>query len=309
MPAATATVVPAGPPVAAVRPVVDTYFGQQVTDDYRWMETPDSPELATWMKGQADYARSEIDAVPAHAALAARVHELNVKSGDRVWNVQVWGGRWFYMKRPASKEMGKLYVRDDLSKDERLLVDPEALASEGKHFALDWFTPSLDGKKVAYGVSPSGSEDSVLRVLDTATGKDFPESITRSQFGGVSWLDGRTFAHTRLQKLPAGAPPTEKYKNVMTYVHVLGTDPEADPAVLGPGVSPAVTVSDVEQGFMVFLPAAPRWVFGVIGDGVRNEVSVYFALRAKLAGGKTPWTKLFDKMNDDDTTYDARGKN
>ena len=298
---------PTGPPAAAVRPVVDTYFGQQVTDDYRWMETPDSPELATWMKAQADYTRSQLDALKTRAELAARIHDLDVKSGDRIWNVQTWGGRWFYMKRPAGMEMGKLYVRDDLSKPERLLVDPEALASDAKHFALDWFAPSLDGSKVAYGVSPSGSEDSVLHVLETATGKDLKDSITRSQFGSVAWIDGKSFFHVRLQKLAPGAAPTDKYKNATSYLHVLGTDPDADPAILGAGVTPAVPVSETEIGIVLFTPGAPRWVFGLVADGVRNEQTLYVAPRAKLAGAKTPWTKLFDKMTDDVTSFDARG--
>jgi hypothetical protein len=40
------------PPVAAVRPVVDDYYGTAVTDNYRWMVDMKSPELAEWMRAQ-----------------------------------------------------------------------------------------------------------------------------------------------------------------------------------------------------------------------------------------------------------------
>src|SRR5262245_47648907 len=43
---------PEAPPVAPVREVKDVYFGHEVVDPYRWMET-DSAEFSAWMKGQA----------------------------------------------------------------------------------------------------------------------------------------------------------------------------------------------------------------------------------------------------------------
>ncbi len=62
-----------GPPVARLSPVTDTYFGTPVVDDYRWMETfPRTPEWDTWLKGQADYARRVLDALPDRAAMPRR---------------------------------------------------------------------------------------------------------------------------------------------------------------------------------------------------------------------------------------------
>jgi prolyl oligopeptidase len=44
------------PPVAAVEPVVDEYFGTRVTDNYRWMEDRSAPRFVEWIKGQDAYA-------------------------------------------------------------------------------------------------------------------------------------------------------------------------------------------------------------------------------------------------------------
>ena len=52
------------PPVAPVRPVTDTYFGQQVVDPYRYLEDQKSPEVIAFMRGQADYTRAVLDSIP-----------------------------------------------------------------------------------------------------------------------------------------------------------------------------------------------------------------------------------------------------
>ena len=96
---------------------------------------------------------------------------------------------------------------------------------------------SPDGKYVAYGISPGGSEDSVLHILETSTGNILPDVIDRAQFGQPSWLpDGKSFFIPRLQKLGPDAPPTAKYQKVRVYYHTLGSDPEKDPQVFGYGM-------------------------------------------------------------------------
>jgi prolyl oligopeptidase len=295
---------PAGPPVAPVRPVTDTYFGVQVVDPYRWMEDMTSPEFQAWMKAQADYTHGVLAALPGRDALAARIKELD-HAGDRVGALQRWGDHYFYLKREQGHDLPKYCVRDGLGGAERVLIDPEPMGAGGKHVSIDWTAPSLDGKLLAYGLSTSGSEDSVLHVLDVATGKALPDVIDRAQFGGVSWLDDTHFFYTRLQKLAPGAPQTEKYKRAAAYEHELGRDPDKDPAVFGAGVVDAIPVKDTEIG-IVGVPYRSKWVLAIPGDGVRNEFSMYAAPVRALAGAKTPWKKVID-VADDATAFDVRG--
>lgn len=120
----------------------------------------------------------------------------------------------------------------------RLLLDPSTLAENGKHAAIDYYEPSPDGKYVIVGVSLGGSENSVLHVVDTATGKLLSEAITRAQEAEPSWADdSRGFYFTRLQPMAPGAPASTKYDNERVFYHKLGAADDTDQPVFGPDVS------------------------------------------------------------------------
>ena len=149
-------------PKTPVREVTDDYFGTKVTDPYRWLENTSDAEVVAWMKAQNDYTREALAKIPGRDKLLDRIKQLD-NAGPSVGGLQVWGGHYFYLKAEPGSDNRRLYVRDTVNAPERLLVDPEKLTTpDGKHFSIDYFAPSLDGKYVAYGISPGGSEESVM---------------------------------------------------------------------------------------------------------------------------------------------------
>jgi prolyl oligopeptidase len=286
--------------------VTDTFFDTTVTDPYRWLENLQDSAVVRWLQAQNDYTRHNLDALPGRAALAARVHALS-NAGPSVGSV-AWGGpRVFYLKRVPGEDVRKLSVRDSLGAPERLLVDPERLRRPGgPPWALNYFAPSWDGRYVAYGVSPGGSESAILRVLDVATGRTLADSIDRADFGGVSWRpDGRSFYYNRLQRLAPGAPAAEKYRNSRAWLHVLGQSPSRDVAMLGIGVSRGVPMDQDDFPFIYTTPGS-RWAAAIIGHGVRNEATVYVAPLAQLRGAAARWRRLVD-VPDSVTNLDFHG--
>jgi prolyl oligopeptidase len=189
------------PPDTPTHEVTDEYFGTKIVDSYRWLEDLKSPEVSAWMKAQNDYTRAVLDRIPGREKLRARIAQLD-DTGVRVSSFQSYGGRWFYLKREPGQDNQRLYARDGSNVTERLLLDPETLTANGVHYSIDYYTPSSDGKLVAVGIAPGGSENAVLHVLDAATGKELGEHIDRAQFGAIAWLpDNRSFFYNRLHKL------------------------------------------------------------------------------------------------------------
>ena len=156
------------PPVAQVRPVSDHYFGISVVDPYRWMEGRSSPEFISYMMAQGAYARAVIDHIPGRVKLQERV-AAHTGGGVLVSQVQTAGGRIFFLRRTPSENTFKLFVREPAAAD-RPVIDPDRDAKPGQHFSIDYYQPAPNGDKIAYGISPGGSEHSVIHIVVVSSG-------------------------------------------------------------------------------------------------------------------------------------------
>jgi prolyl oligopeptidase len=267
-------VVPDSPPVATPRPVADFFHGTRVIDSYRWLEKADSPEVRKWVSEENDYTRALLDPLAGRAAIQKRLTEL--LSIGSVSAPVLAGHHYFYTRREGLQNQPVLYVRDSLNGSDRVLVDANSLAADGT-IALDWFQPSENGKYVAYGTSPSGSEMSTLHVIESKTGEILPDTIERTRAASIAWLhDNSGFYYTRYPKkgeVPAG----QEMYNRHVYFHLLGSPVETDDAIFGEGRDP-------EDWPGVSLSNDGRWLLINVSEGwTKSELFLM-----DLKGGKAP---------------------
>ena len=245
-------------PLAPQKPVVDDVQGHKITDNYRWLEDATSPETQQWVSDEMAYTRSLLDPLPGRDPIHKRLTDL--MSIGTISAPQIGGRYYFYTKREGSQNQAVLFVRRGVDGDDRALVDVNRLASDGT-VALDWWVPSDDGKYVAYGTSPSGSEMSTLHVIETATGNLLPDTIERTRAVSLAWmLDDSGFYYTRYPKKGEVAEGQEVYHRHVFY-HALGTDPAKDPLIFGEGLGaedwPEVDLSN--HGDWLLITVAQGW--------------------------------------------------
>src|ERR1700730_4688368 len=292
-------------PETPVRDVKETFFGTEISDPYRWLEDVKSPEVSSWMRAQNDYTRAMLDRIPNRDKLRTRIAQLD-DSGVRVNGLQSFGGRWFYLKQNAGEDNRRLYVRDGAGGTERLLLDPQTRTANGVHYSIDYFQASPDGKLVAVGISPGGSENSVLHVLDASDGKEAGPGIDRAQFGAVFWLpDNHSFFYNRLRKLAADDPRTSYYLNSKDYLHHVADDPEKDVPIFGNGLASGVSMTETDLPFVV-VPPGSKYAIGVIAHGVQNENTIYVTSLDSLHDASASWRKIAD-VGDEVTGVDIHG--
>jgi prolyl oligopeptidase len=223
------------PPKAEVRPVQETIAGTKIVDNYRWLEDGKSPETQKWVEAEMAYTRSVLDPLPGREQIHKRLTEL--LSIGSITPPQIAGKYYFYTRREGMQNQPILYVREGLEGKDRVLVDANQLAADGT-IALDWHEPSENGRYLAYGTSPSGSEMSTLHIVETKTGNLLPDTIERTRAASIAWKpDNSGFYYTRYPKKGDVAAGQEMYNRHVFY-HQLGTDPADDPLIFGEGRDP-----------------------------------------------------------------------
>ncbi len=251
----------ATPPEARVAPVVEMMHGVEVVDPYRWLEDGDAAEARAWTAAQNAYTRQALDGRPEHAVLQRRLAEL--MATGYVQAPVLTGDRYFYTMRSGAQNQAVLVVREGgpTGHDERdrTLIDPAGLSEDGA-VALDWWYPSPDGALLAYGLSEGGDEWSTLRVMDVANGRRRPDTIARTRASSLAWLpDASGFYYTRYPA-PGAVPAGEESYHRDVYLHLLGSDPAADPLVYAdpdPQAYPSVVLS--RDGRYLLIESAHGW--------------------------------------------------
>lgn len=240
------------PPRTRREAVVDTLHGTDVPDPYRWLERGDEPEVQQWVAEQNRLTRSALDVIPDRGVWHERLVALMAL--PVVEHVVLRGNRLFLLEREPHAQQSRLAVRSlvDPSASVRVLADPSAGAADAAS-AVDWYTPSVDGELVAYGVSEGGSENSTLSVVRTADGSSLGEAIPNCRAASVAWEpDGSGFFYTRY-------PEGDEYHRTVHH-HVLGRDWRDDPVIWSdpaPATWPNVHVSP--GGGLVLIEALIGW--------------------------------------------------
>jgi prolyl oligopeptidase len=272
-------------PVARVAVVKDTYFGDTLSDPYRWMENSKDPDWLPYLKGQNNHARAILDAIPGRGALMKRIEQV---SGDvsLTSHVQRAGGKLFYQQRPSGADNYKLFVRED--GHDRVLVDPTALGGATGHVSLDWWSASPSGSHVVYGLSRDGSEDSLLHVMTAADGRDLPDRIPNTEAANPQWLDDDSgFFYNQL----TGAVATpDRYLDSLARFHRLGTDPANDPILMKRGLTPDVAYDRIQSPYIATFRGAAHVILSL--SDIRPETRLYIAPLADAVAGRAHWTEV-----------------
>jgi len=247
---------PAGPPKAKVAPVEDNVQGHKIVDPYRYLENPGDPDTKVYVEQELSYTRAILDPLPGRDKINARLSQL-LEIGT-VGAPQMRGRYYFHTRREGNQNQPILYVREGvkgaINDEDRVLVDVNKLSADGT-VALDWWFVSEDGKYVAYGTSASGSEESTLHIIESATGKVLPDTIDRTRFASVAWIkDSSAFYYTRHPK-KGEVPDGEEVYHVKVFYHQIGSDPAKDPLIFGdrpnPQDIPNVTLSEDDRWLLI----------------------------------------------------------
>ncbi|MCP3441293.1 prolyl oligopeptidase family protein [Bradyrhizobium sp. CCGUVB14] len=213
-------------PFAATASRFDRYGATQVEDPYQWLEDniQTAPRVRNWVEAENRLTRRYLARVPERRAILRRLEALhNIETVSPP--VRLDSGKFFFRRRPGDQQAALWVVRSNSSKPVKL-IDPASWSKDGTSALAD-VAYELKGRLVAYAVHDAGSDWRTWRVIDTATGKVFPDEVRWNKFGAAAWdYAGQGFYYTRFSKPPKDEEFRAQNAGEQLYYHRLG-EPQA----------------------------------------------------------------------------------
>ena len=134
--------------------------------------------------------------------------------------------------------------------DPEVVLDIGSLAGSSGYLDLGVTLVSPDETLVAYSVDTTGDEVFTLRFRDLATGRDLPDEVPRSYYGGAWSADSQWFFYT---------VHDDAYRPHQVWRHRLGSAPDEDVLVLSePDERFELTVRGSRSGGLVIVLSESR---------------------------------------------------
>ncbi|WP_245892846.1 prolyl oligopeptidase family serine peptidase [Novosphingobium guangzhouense] len=260
--------------------VVETHFGEQIADPYRWLEDDvrHAPEVSDWVSRENAVTATYLSTLPQRERFQRRIRAF--MDYERFGIPVKGGGNYFYTRNTGLQNQAQLFVRSGLNGTPRLLLDPNAWARDGAT-ALDSWEPSQKGRYLLYSVQDGGSDWRILRVLDVKSGKPLEDEIRWAKFTTLAWVGEEGFLYSRFPAPEEGAAFQSLNYNQAVYFHRIGTSQDADELVYAtPDVPDLGHVAEVTQDGRLAL------ITSHVGTDARYEVRVIDLSKRKRAGWK-----------------------
>ena len=207
---------------------VNTYFGTEVSDPYRWLEDDRSPETEAWVKTQNQTTFGYLDSIPFREDLKNRLEKL--------WNYEKLGspfkeGDYTYFYKNNGLQNQYVVYRKQGDGNEEIFLDPNTFSEDGTT-SLAGLSFTKDGSMAGYLISEGGSDWRKAIVINAKTKEQVEDTLVDIKFSGISWKGNKGFYYSSYDK-PKGSELSAKTDQHKLYYHKVGTPQSEDKLIFG----------------------------------------------------------------------------
>lgn len=269
---------------------IDSYFGTQVEDPYRWLEDDRSEETGEWVKKENELTFSYLDAIPYRNTIQNRIQELI--NYTKISAPTRHGEYVYYYKNDGLQNQSLLYRKDGTGKEE-IFLDPNKFSKDATT-SLDGVSFTNDGSLVAYSISEAGSDWRKVILMNAKTKTILEDTLIDLKFSGLAWVGNKGLYYSSYDK-PKGSQLSEITDQHKVYYHELGTKQASDKVIFGELQKRRYTGAGVsEDDRYVYLSAA-------------NSTSGGELYMLDLQNPEKGLVTVVDNMNSDNDVLDNEG--
>lgn len=232
----------------------DTFFGQVVSDPYRWLEDDLSPKTKDWVKAQNKLTYDFLDQIPYRNQLKKKLEDI--------WNYERYsapfkeGDYQYFYKNNGLQNQSILYRQKSLSEPE-IFLDPNTFSKDGTSSLSD-VSFTKDGSLLAIQISEGGSDWRKVLVLDAESKKTIEDTLVDVKFSGIAWNGNSGFYYSSYVKQKDASELSAMTNQHQLFYHQLGTKQSDDQLIFGGSKTPRryIGANVTEDGRFLIISAA-----------------------------------------------------
>ena len=213
---------------------VDIYFGEKVSDPYRWLENDTAKETADWVKAQNDVTFGFLEKIPYRETIKKRLEQ--VYNYERLGAPSKEGEYYYFYKNDGLQNHSVLYRKKEENGTPEVFLDPNTFSKDGTT-GLAGVSFTKDGSMAAYMISEGGSDWRKAIVIKTGDKSVVEDSLRDLKFTGIAWKGNEGFYYSSYDK-PKGSELSSKTQHHKLFYHKLGTPQHEDILVFGGEATP-----------------------------------------------------------------------
>jgi prolyl oligopeptidase len=213
------------------------YFGINVADPYRWLESGTTEKVKQWINEQNSYADKTLSGFPEEKTIENGVKKLELTSANQ-FSPKLINNKLFFMQLTPPQEQPVIAYKLWPDGKTNILLDPN---KKGKNFAVTGFWPSPNGDLLAYGLAAGGNEAATIHILNIKTREDLPDTLIKAGGGATPadmvWdTNEKGLTYVRLP-MPGSVAESESQFYAALYHHILNKPQKDDKLVFGKDLS------------------------------------------------------------------------
>ncbi len=213
---------------------VDTYFGVQVADPYRWMENDTTQETADWVKAENDVTFGFLSKIPYRDKIKKRIEALN--NYEKLTSPFKKGDYIYYYKNDGLQNHYVLYRKKGDNGTSEVFLDPNTFSKDGTT-KLGGVSFSKDGSRIAYQISRGGADWTDAIIINAEDKKMLEDTLKDVKFSGISWKGNDGYYFSTYDK-PKGSQLSAKTQNHKLFYHKVGSPRSQDKLIFGGDKNP-----------------------------------------------------------------------
>ncbi|TRX61276.1 S9 family peptidase [Fulvivirga sp. M361] len=210
---------------------VDTYFGTEIPDPYRWLEDDNSDETAKWVQAQNKLTFDYLSDIPFREKIKSRLETLF--NYERISAPSKHGDYLYFYRNDGLQNQNVLLRKPLEGSDEEVFLDPNGFKEDGT-ISLGGTSFSDDGSLFGYLISEGGSDWRKAIVIKTGDRSQVGDTLRHIKFSGLSWLNNDGFYYARYDAPEEGKELSGLNTKAKLMYHKMGTPQSADEMIFEP---------------------------------------------------------------------------